>query len=217
MGHQYYHHYPNHYHYHHHPNHPHQHSYVGPTRNQRHGGHRMTVASTPYNTIHISSRTTANDHSMGTYPVYAGMGALNDTGVGGATPPSGNPQMGSVQPKRVKRAKRRRSGPPKTQKQQRGQDDLSAYLVPIVETVATTGGPATPTVIPAPAPASMSAAPAQPVASTSTASTSVVPVSMPATTGMRRQGRGTIKKVRKPKVYDYDSDIHRVSSGSETD
>ncbi|KAF8800679.1 hypothetical protein BYT27DRAFT_7199856 [Phlegmacium glaucopus] len=231
MGHQYYHHHPNHYyyphhpnhphlpnhyHYHHHPNHPHNHSIVGPTHNQRYGGHRMTVASTPYNMSHILSRTTASSHSMGTYPVYAGMGALNNTGVGGATPPSGNPQMGSVKPKR---AKRHHSGPPKAQKQQRGREDLSAYLVPVVE-ITTAGGSAVPTVIPAPAPAPTSAVLVQPATSTSGASTPAAPTASPATAGhMRRRGHGgNIKtKAQKSKVYDDNSDVHRVSSGSESD
>ncbi|KAF8809633.1 hypothetical protein BYT27DRAFT_7241085 [Phlegmacium glaucopus] len=179
---------------------------VGPIRTE-HRGHRMTVASSPYHISHISSRAIASNHSMGTHPVYGQMGPINNTGTGGVGPPSGNPQMGSVQQEPMNL---HHSDPPKTQKQQRGREDPSAYAVPVMETA----GSAIPTIIPppAPAPASTSAVPAQPAASTS-----AVPISTPATAGVRRQGRGTIKKVRKPKVHGDDSDVHRVSSGSETD
>ncbi|KAF8797369.1 hypothetical protein BYT27DRAFT_7204705 [Phlegmacium glaucopus] len=187
---------------------------VGPIRTQQRG-HRMTVASSPYHISHISSRIITSDHSMGTHPVYAQMGPINDTGAGGVGPPSGNPQMGSVQEEPTNC---HHSDPPKTQKQQRGGEDPSAYTVPIMETVATAAGSAIPTVIPppAPAPASTSAVPAQPAASTSATSTSAVHISTPAT-ACADKDEAPIKKVRKPKVYDDDSDVHRVSSGSETD
>ncbi|KAF8816882.1 hypothetical protein BYT27DRAFT_7333106 [Phlegmacium glaucopus] len=89
---------------------------------------------TPYNLTHISSRIIASNRSTGTHPVYGQMGALNNIGAGRARSPSGNPPDGSVQPKRTKH---HRSGPLKTQKQQRGREDLSAYQVPVVETVTT--------------------------------------------------------------------------------
>ncbi|KAF8809649.1 hypothetical protein BYT27DRAFT_7187459 [Phlegmacium glaucopus] len=102
------------------------------------------------------------------------------------------------------------SDPPKTQKQLRGGEDPSAYAVPAMEST-TAGGLAIPTVIPAPAPAST-------VPVETAASTSAVPIETPATAEMRRRGQGgNIKKMRKRKVYDYDSNVHRVSSGSETD
>ncbi|KAF8809673.1 hypothetical protein BYT27DRAFT_7187518, partial [Phlegmacium glaucopus] len=90
-------------------------------------------------------------------------------------------------------------------KQQRGGED-STYAVPIMES--TTAG--IPTVIPAPAAAS--------TVPVETAATSAAPIETPAMAEMRRRGQGgNIKKMRKRKVHDYDSDVHRVSSGSETD
>ncbi|KAF8809657.1 hypothetical protein BYT27DRAFT_7187470, partial [Phlegmacium glaucopus] len=104
---------------------------VGPIRTE-HRGHRMTVASSPYQISHISSRIIASNHSMGTHPVYAQMGPINDTGAGGVGPPSGNPQMGSVQQKPMNC---HHSDPPKTQKQLRGGEDPSAYAVPAMESM----------------------------------------------------------------------------------
>ncbi|KAF8806717.1 hypothetical protein BYT27DRAFT_7190901 [Phlegmacium glaucopus] len=51
------------------------------------------------------------------------------------------------------------------------------------------------------------------------ATTPTVPVSTPVTAELRQRGRGgNIKtKVRKRPVYDDDLDVHRVSSGSDTD
>ncbi|KAF8809677.1 hypothetical protein BYT27DRAFT_7254395 [Phlegmacium glaucopus] len=92
------------------------------------------------------------------------------------------------------------------QTQRRGKEDLSEYQVPVIENT-TPGGSAIPTVIPAPAPAS-----------TSAASTSAQAIATPATAETCRRGYGgNIKKVRKRKFYDDDSDVHRVSSRSETD
>ncbi|KAF8809629.1 hypothetical protein BYT27DRAFT_7187387, partial [Phlegmacium glaucopus] len=164
----------------------HYHPTVGPIRTERHRGHPMTVASQPYHYAHISSGMMPSNHSMGTHPVYAQMGPIYNTGAGGVGPPSGNPQMGSVQ-----QTKRHHSGPPRIQKQQRGREDPSVYVVPVIESMSvsqsihlfsqlfvtgmTAGGSAVPTAIPAPAPAP-SAVSVQTAVSTPAASTSTQPV-----------------------------------------
>ncbi|KAF8814214.1 hypothetical protein BYT27DRAFT_7179706 [Phlegmacium glaucopus] len=190
----------------------------GPMRHQHHRGLRMTEAPTPYHYSHESSSTIASDHATGTNPVSARMGADN-SGAGKVRPPSGNPRMAncsSIQQKRIKPYYRHRSGPSQTQKVRRGREDLSAYEIPLMElrTGVTAGGSNTPAVIPVPAPAppiaSTSAAPIPTPASTSAGT--------PATAEIRRRGSGNTKtKVRRRPVYDDDSDVHRVSSGSETD
>ncbi|KAF8809638.1 hypothetical protein BYT27DRAFT_7337084 [Phlegmacium glaucopus] len=110
------------------------------------------------------------------------MGAMNNTGAGGAGP---------------------RQKPPNGR---RGKEDLLEYQVPVIENT-TPGGSAIPTVIPAPAPAL-----------TSAALTSAQAIATPATAETCRRGYGgNIKKVRKRKFYDDDSDVHRVLSRSETD
>ncbi|KAF8809668.1 hypothetical protein BYT27DRAFT_7187494 [Phlegmacium glaucopus] len=108
----------------------HHHPTVGPIRTERHRGHPMTVASQPYNYSHISSGMMPSNHSMGTHPAYAHMGPIYNTGAGGVGPPSGNPQMGSVQ-----QTQRHHSGPPRIQKQQRGREDPSVYVVPVIESM----------------------------------------------------------------------------------
>ncbi|KAF8809662.1 hypothetical protein BYT27DRAFT_7187480 [Phlegmacium glaucopus] len=108
----------------------HYHPTIGPIRTERHRGHPMTVASQPYNYLHISSGMMPSNHSMGTHPVYAQMGPINNTGAGGVGPPSGNPQVGSVQ-----QTKHHHSGPPRTQKQQRAREDPSVYVVPVIESM----------------------------------------------------------------------------------
>ncbi|KAF8797375.1 hypothetical protein BYT27DRAFT_7204727, partial [Phlegmacium glaucopus] len=143
----------------------HYHPTVGPIRTERHRGHPMTVASQPYHYAHISSwNDCPSNHSMGTQPAYAQMGPISNTGAGGVGPPSGNPQVGSVQ-----QTKHYHSGPPRIQKPQRAREDPSVYVVPVIESMSvsqsihlfsqlfvtgmTAGGSAVPTVIPAPAPA----------------------------------------------------------------
>ncbi|KAF8804366.1 hypothetical protein BYT27DRAFT_7194526 [Phlegmacium glaucopus] len=210
----------------------HQHQYHRPNPGpipQYHSRHTMTEASTRQNISHISSGMIASDRSTGTYPVHARMGANNDTGIGGARSPSRNLRMvgrGSTNEKRKKPYDRQRSGPSQTK---RGKEDLSAYQVPIMEpegmlvsqsihllSTFTTLCSSIPATIPAPIPAPASApAPL-------TALTSAVPMPTAVSTPLaevRQRGLGgnTKNKVRKRKVYDYDSDVHRVSSGSETD
>ncbi|KAF8816360.1 hypothetical protein BYT27DRAFT_7184283 [Phlegmacium glaucopus] len=190
----------------------------GPMRHQHHGSLRMTEAPTPYHILHESSSTIASDHATGSHPINARMGADN-SGADKVRPPSGNPRMAncsSIQQKRKKPYYRRRSGPSQTQKERRGKEDLSTYEFPLMElrTGVTAGGSNTPAVIPVPAPAppmaSTSAAPIPTPASTSAGT--------PATAEIRRRGSGNTKtKVRRRPVYDDDSDVHRVSSGSETD
>ncbi|KAF8804368.1 hypothetical protein BYT27DRAFT_7194531 [Phlegmacium glaucopus] len=194
----------------------HQHQYHRPNPGpipQYHSRHTMTEASTRHNMTHISSGMIASDRSTGTYPVHARMGAYNDTGMGRARSPSRNLRMvgrGSTNEKRKKPYDRQRLGPSQTK---RGKEDLSAYQVPIMEPEGlTAGGSSIPATIPAPIPAP---APL-------TASTSAVPMPTAVSTPLaevRQRGLGgnTKNKVRKRKVYDYDSDVHRVSSGSETD
>ncbi|KAF8814204.1 hypothetical protein BYT27DRAFT_7179682 [Phlegmacium glaucopus] len=163
----------------------------GPMRHQHHGSLRMTEAPTPYHLLHESSSTIASDHATGTHPVNAQMGADN----------SGTGQ------KRKKPYHRHRLDAPQTHKQRRGKEDLSGYEIPIMASGAgvPAGGSNTPAVIPVPAPA-------PPIASTSAAT--------PPMADTRRRGRGgnTKTKVRRRPVlvYDDDSDVHRVSSGSET-
>ncbi|KAF8811364.1 hypothetical protein BYT27DRAFT_7184835 [Phlegmacium glaucopus] len=181
----------------------------GPMRYQYHRSLRMTEAPTPYHSIHESSST---------HPINTRMGADN-SGAGKVRPPSGNPRMAncsSIQQKRKKPYYRHRSGPSQTQKARRGKEDLSAYEIPIMasSTGVMAGGSNTSTAIPVPAPAppiaSTSAVPIPTPASTSGAT--------PATDEIRRRGSGNTKtKVRRRPVYDDDSDVHRVSSGSETD
>ncbi|KAF8816349.1 hypothetical protein BYT27DRAFT_7184242 [Phlegmacium glaucopus] len=179
----------------------------GAIRYHHHGSLRMTEVPTHYNSAHESSGMIASDHSTGTHPVNARMGA-DSSGAGKG---------------RKKPYDRHPSGPSHTRGQRRGKEDLSGYEIPVMEsrTGVTAGGSNTPAVIPVPAPA-------LPIASTSAASMPTpasisTPVSTsaatPGTPGTRRRGYGdnTKAKVRKRPVYDDDSDVHRVSSGSETD
>ncbi|KAF8816335.1 hypothetical protein BYT27DRAFT_7333502 [Phlegmacium glaucopus] len=165
----------------------------GAIRHHHHGSLRMTEAPTRYNPLRESSGMIASDHSTGTHPVNARMGADS-------------------------------SGAGKTRGQRRG-EDLSGYKIPVMESRSVTaGGSNTPAVIPVPAPAppiaSTSAASMPTPASTSTPASMSTPASAtPATAERRRRGYGDNPKtnVRKRPVYDDDSDVHRVSSGSETD
>ncbi|KAF8799098.1 hypothetical protein BYT27DRAFT_7264130 [Phlegmacium glaucopus] len=141
------------------------------------------------------------------------MGAMNNTGAGGAGPRQKPPNGVSS----TEEDETPSFGFSKIRHKRRGKEDLSEYQVPAIEST-TPGGSAIPTVIPAPAPASTSAVPVQTAVSTSAASTSAQAIATPATAETCRRGYGgNIKKVRKRKVYDDDSDVHRVSSRPETD
>ncbi|KAF8812805.1 hypothetical protein BYT27DRAFT_7182570 [Phlegmacium glaucopus] len=199
---------------HHHPN-------PGPIRHQPHSRYRMTEPSTRHNKIHISSGLIASDHSTGTHLAYARMGANDNTrGVGRARSLSGNPRMvgrSSTHEKQKKPYHRQRSGPSQTQKRRRGKVDPSAHKVPIMEpeTSTTAGGSNVPATIPAPIPASASTS-AVPMPTAASIPAQPISTPTPVLAEVRQRGLGG-KTKRKPKVYDYDSDVHRVSSGSETD
>ncbi|KAF8816355.1 hypothetical protein BYT27DRAFT_7248428 [Phlegmacium glaucopus] len=115
-----------------------------------------------------------------------------------------NARMGAVDnsdtgKKRKKPYYRHQSGPSQTRGQRRGKEDLSEYTIPVMELRSVTAGSSnTPAVI------------APPIASTSGAT--------PATAETRRRGYtgNTKTKVRRRPVYDDNSDVHRVSSGSDT-
>ncbi|KAF8816352.1 hypothetical protein BYT27DRAFT_7238010 [Phlegmacium glaucopus] len=173
----------------------------GPIRHHHHGSLRMTEAPTPYQLLLESSGPIASDRSTGTHPR---MGAVDNS---------------AASEKRKKPYYRHQPSPSETWRQQRGKEDLSGYEIPVMElrTGVTAGGSNTPAVIPVPAPAppiaSTSAAPIPTPASTS--------VATPARAEMRRPGctGNTKTKLRRRTwpVYDDDSDIHTVSSGSDTD
>ncbi|KAF8805621.1 hypothetical protein BYT27DRAFT_7192406 [Phlegmacium glaucopus] len=139
--------------------HDHQHQLSGLTRNQQKRRHK-TEAPSPYRRIRISSGTITSDRSTGAQPVYARMGAFDDTGAGEVGPPSGNPQMvnhKSINRRQIQANYRRRQRvkvrlPPVNLRMvfsehqerhdiygsglsqtQRGKEDPSVYKIPVLD------------------------------------------------------------------------------------
>jgi len=159
--------------------HQHQHQHrppnSGPSRNQHSKGRRKTEAQYSYHTLHESSGTIAGDHSTGIHPGMASMGAVSNTGAGGAwRPPSGNTSTvdrNSTQQTRITPYERDRSGHCRTRRQRSDKVNPSAYEIHIGDSESRLisqsilyrllhrqlfSGGATPGVIPAPAPSMLS-------------------------------------------------------------
>jgi len=107
----------------------------GSSRNQHSKGRRKTEVLYSYHHKHESSGTIARDHSAGIHPGMASMGAVNNTGAGGAwRPPSGNPSMidrNSTQQMRITPYERDRSGHSRTRRQRSDNVNLSVYEIHI--------------------------------------------------------------------------------------